>query len=546
MLLSFPRFSGIAPKVEARRLPAGMAQVAKNTDLTSRTIKPWTTTLTVLGSVAAAAESTIYRFGKDLVSDTQYWFAWPVDVDVVKGAISGDQTERTYFAHPSAGLRKTDVSLALTGGSGAYPWNSYPMGVKAPTAAPTAAITVDGAVTTRETRFYLFTYVTLWGEESAPSPVSNTVDVYPSGASVLVSGLGTTPPAGYSNISAKRIYRTLSGNSSTAFQFVDEIPIAQATYADTKDGVALGETIQSTTWAEPPAGAFGLTSMANGIMLLFKGYDVYASEAYIPYAYPAAYSQAVDFPIVGGCGFGTSAVVLTTGNPYLVTGSDPTALSLVKLESNQACVAKRSIAAVEGGVIYVSPDGLQQVTQTGQVTNLTANFYDHAAWQLLAPTTMHGYAFDGRYYGFYNNGAVQGGFVYDPAQGDAAFTLTDTYATAGFTDLIQDALYLQVGTNIVKWGAGGASMTATWKSGITELPSKINIPYAKVRSTYFPVTFKYYSNGTLKHTKTVANDDIFRLPSGFRTSQVEVEMTVTQGSVTGFWLATTAEEMKGV
>lgn len=546
MLLSIPRFSGISPKYDARRIAQGMAQVAKNTDLTSRTIKPWMNPLTVLTGVAASAESTIYRFGQDLVSDSQYWFAWPVDVDVVKGAISGDQTERTYFVHPTDGLRKTDVSLALTGGSGAYPWNSYPLGVKAPTATPTAAITTDGAVTTRETRFYVFTYVTLWGEESAPSPVSNTVDVYPSGASVLVSGLGTTPPVGYSNITAKRIYRTLSGNSSTAFQFVDEIPVAQATYADTKDGAALGETIQSATWIEPPSGAFGLTSMANGIMLLFNGYDVYASEAYIPYAYPLAYSRAVDYPIVGGCGFGTSAVVLTTGNPYLVTGSDPSALSMVKLESNQACVSKRSIAAVEGGVIYASPDGLQMVTQTGQVTNLTANFYDHSAWQLLVPSTMHGYAFDGRYYGFYNTGGTQGGFVYDPGQNDAAFTLLDLYATAGFTDLLQDALYLQVGTTIVKWGAGGTNMTATWKSGATELPAPINMACAKVRATSYPVTFRYYSDGVLKHTKTVANDGIFKLPAGFRTSVVEVAMDVVQGAVTGAWIATSVDELKSI
>lgn len=547
MILGWPKFSGLAPKVEPRRLAPGMAQTARNTDMTSRTVKPWVTALTVLSGVAAAAQTTIYRYGQSLVSDAQYWFAWPVDVDVVKGAISGDQTERTYFLHPSLGARKTNNSLALTGGSGAYPWNSYPLGVPAPTGAPTAAITIDGATSTsRETRYYVFTYVTDWGEESAPSPVSNTLDVYPSGATVLVSGLGTTPPGGYSNITAKRVYRTLSGSSVTSFQLVDEIPISQDTYSDSTAGASLGEVIPSATWTAPPASPVAMTAMANGIMLLFEGYDVYASEAYIPYAYPIAYSQAVDFPIVGGCGFGTSAVVLTTGNPYLVTGSDPSALSMVKLESNQACVSKRSIAAVEGGVMYASPDGLMLVTQSGQVTNLTAGFYDHATWQLLAPTSMHGYAFDNRYYGFYDTGAVQGGFVYDPGQADAAFTLLDMYATAGYTDLLQDALYLQVGTNIVKWAAGGAKMTSTWKSGVTELPAPVNLACAKVRATVYPVTLKYYSDGTLKHTQSVADDSAFWLPSGFLTSLVEIELTVTDGAVTGAWVASSIEELQGV
>lgn len=547
MILQWPTFSGIAPKAEPRKLAPNMAQTAQNTDLTSRTVTPWVSPLTVLSGVATAAKTTIYRFGQDLVSDSQYWFAFPRDVDIAKGAISGDQTERTYFADPVEGLRKTNNTLALTGGSGAYPWNSYPLGVPAPTITPSAAITTNGSTSTDlETRYYVFTYVTNWGEESAPSAVSNTLDVYPVGASVLVSGLGTTQPAGHTNITAKRIYRTLSGSATTSFQFVDEIPLANATYADSKAGSALGEPIPSLSWDAPPVGAFGLTAMANGIMLLFKGYDVYASEAYIPYAYPAAYSQAVDFPIIGGCGLGSSAVVLTTGNPYIVTGSDPSALSLVKLESVQSCSSKRSIAATEGGVIYASPDGLILVSQSGQVINLTASFYDRASWQALNPSSMHGHTFDGQYFGFYDTGVVQGGFVYAPGQGEAAFTLLSTYATAGYNDLLQDALYLQVGSNIVKWEAGGSLMTATWKSGIRELPTPVNLACAKLRATAFPVTFRYYSNGALVHTQTVQDEAAFWLPSGFKTSTVEIEVVVTSGSVTGAWIATSIEELRSV
>lgn len=547
MLLSWPKFSGMAPKLTPRRLGPGMAQNASNVELVSRTIKPLREPLTVLSGVATAADTTIYRFGQALSSDTQYWFAWPYDVDVVKGAISGDTAERTYFYNPSEGLRKTDADLALVGGSGAYPWNSYPLGVKEPTAAPVATVTIDGTGTV-ESRYYVVTHVTAWGEESAPSPVSNSVDVKPVGATVTLTALGATPPAGYSNISAKRVYRTLTGSLATAFQFVDEIPVSQGSYIDTKDSADLGETIQTSTWAEPPAGAYGLFTMANGIMVTLKDYDIYPSEAYIPYAYPAEYSLAVDYPIVGGAGVGSSAVILTQGNPYMLTGSDPSAMSLVKLESAQSCVSKRSIAAVEGGVIYASPDGLMLVSQTGAVVNLTENLFDRDTWQALNPGSIHGYWHDRQYIAFYDNGTVQAGFTLNMQDGaDAAFTLLPNhYATAGYSDLKQDALYLQMGTNIVKWRAGGTYLTAVWKSGITELPTSVNLACAKVRATAYPVVMKLYGNGTLLLDKSVTDAQAFWLPSGTLYETFEIELRASTGEITGAWVASSIDELRGV
>ena len=36
---------------------------------------------------------TIYRFGQDVQSDTQFWFHWTTDADVVKGPVAGDTTD---------------------------------------------------------------------------------------------------------------------------------------------------------------------------------------------------------------------------------------------------------------------------------------------------------------------------------------------------------------------------------------------------------------------------------------------------------------------
>lgn len=542
MLIKVDKFSGIAPKLNPSRLAVGMAQVATNVDLTSRTIKPHKVAAAVVTGLTAANPSTIYRFGQDLVSDTQYWFRWTDDVDVVKGAIANDQTERTYFTHPTLGPRVTDNTKALTGGSGDYPFGSFKLGVPKPIITPVANLLASGAGSL-ETRMYCFTYVTAYGEEGPPSEPSTGIDVPSSGSTVRLTSLGSAVPSGYENITAKRIYRTLTGNLTTEFQLVDEIPISQSTYDDSIASSNLQETLPSATWYPPPATAFGIVQMANGITVVFDGYDVYPSEAYQPYAYPPAYSLSVDYPIVGGKSVGSSTVVLTTGHPYLLTGSDPSAMSLVKLESAQSCVSKRSIAAVEGGVIYASPDGLMLVTAAGGVTNLTQAFYDRAAWQQLSPATIHGYAHDGKYVAFFGG---TGGFVYDPQQGDAAITRLDFYASAGYSDLLQDALYLKVGTEIRKWAAGSTNMTATWKSGVIELPRPLNPACGKVRATAYPVTFRLYTDGALKHTQTVTSDSPFWMPAGYRASRLELEVVTDTGEVTVVGVADSPQELKEI
>ena len=546
-VISLTKFSGVAPRVSPNKLNPEMAQTASNVRLLAGTLNSWKNPLTVMTGMSSGAQSTIYRYGQDLYSDTQYWFDWNVDVDVVKGAIANDQTERTYFTHPTLGARITYNTLALTGGTTGYPRSSYPLGVPAPSNIISSTVQVVGDTTSSlETRVYIYTYVTSLGEEGPPSAPSNLLDVRTVGSTTLLAGLGTTAPSGYTGyVTAKRIYRTLSGSLSTEYQLVDEIPITQDTYSDTILGSQLSEVIPSITWAPPPSGCFGITQMANGVMLVFKGYDIYPSEAYIPYAYPANYSMAVDYPIVGAAAVGTSAVIVTAGHPYLLTGSDPSALSLVKLEAPQAGASKRSIAAVNGGVMYASPDGLIFVSTTGQVQNVTEPLFSRDEWQALVPSSIHGYFHDGRYYGFYNSGAAQQGFVFDPAQGTGAFTFMDTYATAGYSDLLQDALYLKVGTNIVKWNSDTTRMSYTWRSAVFEMGSPMNPACAQVVAKAYPATFKLYADGVLKHTQTVTTSDPFWLPSGYRARYLEIEISGT-AEVLAVHVASSPQELKSV
>lgn len=535
-VLSYPIFSGVAPRYTPPRLPRHLAQTALNIDLSARTTRPWKDPLSVSTGYAANALSSIYRFGQDVVSDTQYWFHFAgFDVDFVKGAIAQDQTERTYFTGFGA-PKVTDNTLGLTAGP-PYPADYYTLGVPAPTAAPTVVITGSGSGDA-EARAYVYTYVTGWGEESAPSPASAAQDVLP-GQTVTLSALQTGPVGDY-NVTAKRIYRSVTGSAGTLYYFVKEIAVATTSTVD--DAATLGEPLQTEGWVPPPTAAYGITQMANGITLVFDGFDVCPSVQYAPYAYPAGYRQSTDFKIVGGKAFGNQALVCTVGCPYLVTGVAPDSLMLSKIEFPQACVSKRSIVAVPGGCVYASPDGLVFVDASGRAFLATEKLFTREDWQALNPESIHAYLYNGRYVGFYDTGIVQGGFIFEPKEEDAAFSFIETYATAGYSDLLQDELYLKIGTEIKKWNAAGTKMSTTWRSGITTLGKPENMAVARVRAFTYPVTFKLYADGVLKHTKSVSNAEIFKMPGDYNATEYEIEITGTNEARSAI-VATSVDEL---
>lgn len=527
------------PRVPSSVLPADSAQVAINCD-PFMSLKPLPQMLEIAGiTFVAGANSTIYRYGADVISDTQYWFHWNAEtVDVVRSAINNDQTERTCFVLNDVAYI-TDQTEALVGGSGDYPWASYKLGVPVPANAATA--TPGGPETgTLETRFYIYTHVTGWGEESAPSnPVQ--VEVYADQTLTLSNFEAFANGTDY-NVTARRIYRTISGSAATDFQYVDEIALADTSYIDTILGGALGEVCPSFDWETPPA-MTGMIGIANGINVGFKGTDLYVSAAYRPYAWPSGYRLSTNYAVVGAKSFGNYAVICTTGNPYLLHGTDPSSMSLTKIELPQSCVSRRSIVEIGSGVIYASPDGLVYVSATEPAQVITENMVDQNYWDAIVPTSISGYVWEGRYIGFYDTGAVQAGFMFNLTTGK--LTLLDFHATAGYQDLLQDALYLKVGTKLYRFAADADFYTFTWKSKRFNLPRPINFAWAQVVAKSYPVEFTFFSDGVSKHVKSVANAAPFRLPSGFLSDHIEFQL-VGDDEVYLVHIADSLEELRGL
>lgn len=394
----------------------------------------------------------------------------------------------------------------------------------------------------KETRAYVYTYVSILSEESAPSdPI--LVDLYPGTQTATITM--ESPPTGNFNLQMRRIYRTAVGTAGTNYYFVAEIPIGQQVYEDAVKGTDLGEPLPSLNWSEPPADLDGLIAMPNGFLAGFTGRDVYFSEAYHLHAWPIDYMQSVDYPVVGLGQFGQSLVVLTTGSPYLLTGTDPASMTLEKLEFEQACLSARSICRLGGGVVYASPDGLAYIGPDGMQV-LTENFFTRKEWQTLNPASIVGEQHDNRYYAYFNDGTNKGGFILDPKSNGSPFVFTDQYFDGLYNDLRNDALYGVYQGAISKLEGGTSLLNYTWRSKQFLLPKPINFKCAQVvAADYTSLTVKFYVDGLLVHTVQPTSQNPFKLPAGFKGRVLEVELIGTS-TVIAVHVAESMEELRNV
>lgn len=525
--LTWTTFSGIRPKADPRLLPDGAAQVADNINTERGGLRPIRGQLDIMALAKLGTIKTIYRFGQALQSATQFWFHWDTEVDVVKGPISDDTAERTYWT--GDGAPKYTTAQAGTAGTN-LPSTSFPLGVSAPASAP--LLTAQGtppAGATSETRVYIYTFVTANGEESAPS-APGTVNILV-GQTVNITGMLTTADNG-ALVSKKRIYRAQRG----VYLFVGEVAAATTGFGDGVSSDSLGAPCPSIDWDLPAASMFGLHSGPNGMMIALDGYTVRLCEPFRPHAWPQKYSQTTPYPAVGVGQFGQSFVILTTGMPSVLTGTHPGNMSMATAGFYQPCLSKRSIVSAAGNVVWASPDGLVSIGAEGE-QNLTADLFTPEQWRALAPETLIGAWHEGWYIGTFERDNVRVGFMLRPGTREWV-DLPDLTATAMFRDTVGDAIYVCIGNRIQQFRAG-AYLPYTWKSQKVVTPMT-DFVAARVTGGY-PVTFKLYKDGVVRMTKTVKSDEPFHLPARLATGW-EVEVSGT-AEVLGIAMATSVGEL---
>jgi hypothetical protein len=258
-----------------------------------------------------------------------------------------------------------------------------------------------------EARAYVYTWISAYGEESAPSPYT-LQNGWSNGTWTV--GLWQPNPedlGGNRNLAVLRLYRTVPGTSgSTVYFFVTDISlgssdpdaiafVAQDTgclppassYTDTQTDaqIALNIQLPATNYFPPPPNLLGLLVMPNGMVASWTENEIWFCEPYYLHAWPPGYTITTDFPILG-LGLTSGAVVAcTAANAYVANGTIPGQMSMIKCAPPEPCLSHRSIVGTDIGVFYASTNGLIQVTNSGVSSNVTELWITREKWAALTP-----------------------------------------------------------------------------------------------------------------------------------------------------------------
>lgn len=651
MKIQARQFGGIIPRSEPRNLPDGAAQTAENVKLWKGTLKPWG------GPGSAILDGVdnpvcIYRFKQnEATTDADQWWVSANELSVARGPIFDDTEETTFFTEKSSGtyyLRETDTTRESSGTPGTIEYWSTT--VPTPASAPSPAIYgTEDTKTDKEDRVYIYTYVNAKGREGNPSAESGIVTVRQNSSTPVGNGhystyyvnLTLTLPA---NVTAERMWatgaeiRVYCGGYELSQQLVGVLECYEydvvnhyfgwriksgftsnsTLYAAVLSGSTTtpggsvvitdkllsggrGENCPSGDWEPAPSDAYGLKclkSMPNGLFVGIHKNNICFCDPYHPHAWPLTHRHGIDYaPIALGV-YGNTVVVATNGYPYVITGTEPTAMVPQKLERQQSCASARSMVDLGGGVAYASPDGLVVVDGSG-LNVASEKWYSRDEWQALNPSTIHAVAWDGRYVMFCDptgNGTWDTGIVWDFNTGPTTLNLAGGDVRALYADLKYDKLYYansagQVfrfdydqGSNNQTWSASktyaigdivtyngayyqcilastnnappngtywvatSGRITFTWKSKKYEHPQPVNYGCAQIHANAYDngttqdLNLKVYADGVLKYDQPITSRTPVRLPSGFKAREWEFEVSGNV-EVFGIDIATNMQEL---
>lgn len=517
---------GMAPSIGPTVLADNAAQLALNGVLEPGRFRP-------LRAPSVAAQPSKAGDILSLFKMNDTWLNWISLVSVCRSPIAQDDWRRLYFAGGDEfAPQYTTEALAMSGTD--WPGVSYLLGIPAPTVTPGVAATgtiTDDDPTLVETRYYVETYVSAYGEEGVNGPISAAVEVAP-GQDVQLSGLSSVPAGNY-NITHRRIYRTNTGSSATDFQLVRPsayssglIPLTVTSVLDDCANGSLGGLLETEDNDLPPDDLHSMIALPCGSFAGLSGNQICFSEPYEPHAWPVGYRMSFDFDAVSVGAYGNYLLVTTTGAPYVIVGTHPSSMSVPeRAEEGYACVSERGMVDMGYSLIYPSTDGLRYAGLDG-VRLLTKDMITDKDWKALKPETIHAYLWEGKYVAFWDNtnAAETEGFIFDPATGD--LTYHNVAATSGFADPVSGNLYVVTDDGICLWDDGD-NMTAEWKGKKFELQDSFPLTHGRVLADGYPLTFLFWSNGRLKRTRVVSSSEPFTLPGGFETEKLEYQVSGT-------------------
>lgn len=406
-----------------------------------------------------------------------------------------------------------------------------------------------------ETVTYVCTYVTSFGEESAPSPASSIISLGLADTATVTVPAATQSGRGITKVRLYRSRTSLSG--ITDFYFLTELTLPTVAFVDSQR-VTLNETMPSRDYDAPPDSMQGLIALPNGLMAAHTAREILFCEPFLPHAWPTKYRLSTDSDIVGLGAFGSYVVVLTKASPYIIQGSEPALMVMEKLEDVLPCLSARSIVDLGYSVAFASYDGLVLISQSG-ATVVTRGLFTPEQWRKMRPETISAAQMNGRYVFRYQptvGGAVRFGII-DVSGQQPFFAESDITPTAMHFAAEDGALYfVQNSTQIREFDPrqGTTFARQRWRSKRFVLPSVHNfscflieadaVRGAKAGGSSDPdCTIRFFANGQEIFSTTKLNA-VGRLPAGFLSDQWEIEVE-GYAPITSITLASDVSQIAG-
>ncbi|EKK3319522.1 hypothetical protein PMI54_004872 [Salmonella enterica] len=489
---------GEMPRVISTMLPEGAATHAENCHFRFGVITP------VMGDSDVVREFPVKPVTVFHYRDN-FWFSWSNVTDVIRSPVAQDPYGRVYYTDGQ--YPKVTSAQIATSGSGPYPAASYRLGVPVPEGTITCTVneppkeekTQSGVTATPaspasdkssfvdeddptddKSRVYTETFVTDYGEEGPPGPPSQEVLIRYPGSTVDLQL--QPPPLQHSNITRRRIYRSVDGGGNADFLFVTELPAGTLSFRDDLADEQLGPVMATEHYVMPPDNMTGLCLMANGIAAGFAGNEVMFSEAYLPYAWPDSYRQTTAEEIVAIAPVGTALVVATKGEPYLFSGVSPANISGVKLPIVQACVSRFSMVAMDGFALFAGTNGLVSVDGNGNAVLATEKIISPEQWRdMFNPSSVRAYLYRGEYVASYTKpDGNPGMFVFNPQGMDIRHL--NASSDAAYNELATDTLYVVRDKSMFIAQGGAAPVPLRWRSKTFVAPEGTGFSCLRIQS----------------------------------------------------------------
>ena len=423
-----------------------------------------------------------------------YWIPfYDLSARCSRGPLTNDKFNRYYWTQDGQDMRYAPLKELVL--------DSYTQGTDVGVPPPTREPLVIPPTATEDDRIvdraYVYTFVTIYGEEGPPSEA--TLAEGPDAGTWSIEKMATdTVDDKERNLGSKNIYRSISTGGSAAFHFVATVGLGVTTYKDSipTSVVGLNHTLESEGWFPPPEGLSGLTAHPNGFFIGYVGRDIYFSEPYRPHAWPVEYVVSTIGDIVGFGIFGSTIVVCTNAHPYTVTGIVPAGMVLAKHDTAEPCVARYGIVSMPFGVYYPGPNGLMLASPRG-LQNATKDLMTKEEWQTRYQVRDFDAArYQQQYVAFYNS--VEG-LMFDPGEPLAALVDLDLSTSRSeldsmesiFTDEYSGRTYILDSCEMYEWNpVAGSPLPYDWTSMEFDIPNPANFGASRIiwHAKYTPPT----------------------------------------------------------